>query len=137
VLDCFYKALQIDPNNYYAHYNIGYQLYHSEDNCKEAREVFERAYELNQEDPTLNFYLGICDLEQSNIGGCERYFSESIRTSGFSAEFYIKVIEKLIKRDNWILARKFCNEGRSPDLHFSNQKLKEYHTLIEKSLSMS
>jgi serine/threonine protein kinase len=136
VIDCYDKALRLDPNNYSAYYNKGIYLYYNENGCSEPREYFERAYELNKEDPLLNFYLGICYLEEKKMDLCERLFNESIESSGKSVEFYKRVIINLRIHKEYEIANEFCKQGRDPHLHIDDQELIELEKTIKSDLKL-
>lgn len=77
--------------------------------------------------------MGYCYVKLGTTNRYEFFFKESIRCSGNSAEYYIKVCNKLIEYDKIDLAISLCKEARNSSKHPKNDELKEIEKILEQS----
>lgn len=132
-IECYDKTLELQPDNIDANLNKGILLCDVDDDPSNALYYLEKALDFDSSDPLINYYLGYCYLKLANIDRYEFFFKESIRSSGNSAEYYIKVCNKLIEYDKIDLAILLCKEARDSSKHPKNDKLKEIEKILEQS----
>lgn len=130
-IECYDKALELQIDNMDANLNKGILLCDVEDDPCNAKIYLIKALKVEKNDPLTNYYLGYCHLKLGNRNLYESFFRKSINDSGHSAEYYIKVCNKLIEYGKTDLAIKLCKEGRTPSMHPKDKELNEIEKILD------
>jgi tetratricopeptide (TPR) repeat protein len=80
----YQKAIQVSPDFYYAHNNLGSD-YLGRSDFAAARKEFERVVELNQSDATAYFNLSNVCMLMGQVPDAERFLDEGLRREPDSA----------------------------------------------------
>lgn len=71
-IDFFERALDHNPNDYWANFNLGNTLFYRD--LKRARQYLNKAYELNPFEPCINILLGRLDKRESKESEAKEKF---------------------------------------------------------------
>ena len=104
-IDFYERALEHNPNNLYANFNLGHSLFNQD--IQRSRQYLNKAYKLDSKHPCTNIMLGRLDEEEGNKAAArakyqvaydvyeQRWKSNSLRDSDYG--WFASVAEKLGK----------------------------------------
>lgn len=126
------KLLSVEEegkNDFYWHFRIGYAYYYLEE-FEKARDEFERAWELDQNDEDAMHFIGLCKEKLQEEAG----FKQEDYDPYLYTEEQLKVVERHIERRIGHFNRVF-HEIVSPDIHVDIAIIeptpdRNYYTLV-------
>ncbi|MBN1506285.1 MAG: tetratricopeptide repeat protein [Sedimentisphaerales bacterium] len=73
------NALELNPDNVMAHHRLGFLLYQVKGKFEEGMSHLLRAYQLDAQNPRIQYDLGMAYMHQGKLEYADRFLSEAIR----------------------------------------------------------